>query len=82
MSDDAPVSRREFEALEAEVIALALAVRLLTTRERQREPFDTDAILALFDKVSEGWPDARRALFASARADLLSLVGEAADDGT
>jgi len=37
MSDEVPVSRQEFEALEAEVIALALAVRALASRERARE---------------------------------------------
>jgi hypothetical protein len=81
VTDDAPVSRREFEALEAEVIALALAIRVLAKRERQREPFDTNAILALFDQASENWPDTRRAIFAAARADLLSLLSEQANDG-
>jgi len=82
MSDDTPVSRQEFEALEAEVIALSLVVRVLASREQHREPFDTDGILGLFDKVSENWPDARRTIFASARADLLSLIGKRTEDGT
>ena len=82
MTDDIPIRRKEFEALEAEVIALALAVRVLAARERQREPFDTDAILTLFDRASENWPETRRTIFASARANLLSLLGESADKGT
>jgi hypothetical protein len=82
MSDGAPVSRDKFEALEAEVIALSLVIRVLASREQQREPFDTDAILSLFDKASENWPDARRTIFASARADLLSLLGKKLDEGT
>jgi len=79
MSDDVPVSRQEFEALEAEVIALALAVRALASRERAREPFDTEAILGLLDKAADNWPEARRGVFAAARADLSSLLGEWSD---